>query len=243
MNRKEKALLKAAFAPPAPLGKEKFLRNLPWPMASLWEFVCTQARFIRKRVWAGSAGIMLAVWAGLAVCEPSLAFIWFCSALLPFLGMLSMAEIARSLSPGMTDLHLSCKHNLPQLLLVRMGILGTENLLICLVITCWLSSWCEFSFLRMGVYLVLPFLLTCCLSLLILNLRPAADCAYLCGGISGVVSLLCVVSFSLCPLLFSERMLSLWWLVFWCVVGALCFQVRKLMRKTEELQWNLSINM
>ena len=61
MNRQLKRSIQKAFEAPKPNEQKKadFLKNLPQPPISLWQFILTQATYLRKITWIFSALLLL----------------------------------------------------------------------------------------------------------------------------------------------------------------------------------------
>ena len=103
MNRQLKRSIQKAFEAPKPNEQEKadFLKNLHHPPISMWQFILTQATYLRKKTWIFSALLLLpAVIGAFHIGHETL---WITSAIVPFLGLLAVAENNRSITYGMSE--------------------------------------------------------------------------------------------------------------------------------------------
>lgn len=243
MNRKLKQQLNSAFEPPVPIKKDAFLQTFNYPKESYFNFICYQIGYIRKYVWAISALLLVIALGSLYYIpeEGILEIVWIVSSLLPFVTLLTVTEISRSASYNMAELEMSCKFNLSDIILVRMGILGTANFMLFVIILVFTMFKTDYSILRLGTYIVVPFLLTLVLSLVVLNHMRSRETIYVCAGIScGVSVLYSVLRFSV-EIAFTYDNLYIWGILCCILIISAVIQIKKLIKKTEELQWSLPL--
>lgn len=194
MNRRNKQALRAAFSPPPPQHKQAFLNTLQAPSAGIWAFTQAQILYIRPRIWIVDLCLLLFA---LFTAGQSADFsrgdfsgsVWTIASILPVLVLCLATELARSGVFAMSELELSCKHNLLRILLARMGILGLSNFLLLLCVQAALYSQSGFGFFRFGIYLYSPLFLSAFGCLLALNRVKQGDVRAVCAGICGSVCL------------------------------------------------------
>lgn len=175
-----KQQLEEAFAPPEPKGRDSFLAAIPYPKLTRTEFVLTQLGYIRKRIWAASAAIMLTAAGGICIFpEDSLALVWVISAMIPFLGALTAAELSRSDAFGMAAMESACRFSLPQITVARMLILGICNFVLIALLTVLSSKYTPFGFARSALCIFTPYITVSGLCLAIYNRVRGQDGAYL----------------------------------------------------------------
>ena len=243
MNKKLKDDLRAAFDAPMPKRKSEFLLSVNFPKTSRYDFLLSQIRYIRKRVWIAT---LLAVVPALIVIWPqmtenALGFVWAVSSLFPFIALVGITEIARSVSHNMAELEICCKYSFSSVVVARLGILGCVNVIVFAVIITSFRVAGNVDVLRAGAYLLVPFLLTCSLSLFVFNRLQSRDSIYICGGISCGVSILnAFISNSYRIVLESEHTVF-WIIAFIMLLICTVREMIKLIRRTEEYQWNLSL--
>ena len=238
MNRKMREALKEAFEAPAPAHKQDFLGNVPQGRVSLFSFMLSQAGYIRKRVFVISLFPVLLSLAG--VCVLNFDMMWIISAFMPFLALSAVTENFRSAAYGMEELEMSARFSLKSVVLARMGILGALHLvLLCLLmpLACVHSI---FTAAQTGVYLLISYLLADVTGLWILRNLRGKEGLYAClgaaVGISGFYSLLRI---RLVRLLYGSGLT--WAVVLLIVLLILCVsEMKKMVRQTEELRWNIS---
>lgn len=194
MNVKKE--LHEAFSPPEPKRKEKFLSALHYPKLSFSEFVFSQIKYIRKRVWVVSVLIVAA--AVFTVCfmslkNPSyigLPAVWIISSLTPFLAMLTASEISRSNVYGMTELETACRFSLPQLTGARTLILGVASFAVIAALTLISGIFTPVGIAKAGIYILAPFLLVNGISLAVFSRFKAKEGEYISGAAALFVSVL-----------------------------------------------------
>lgn len=194
MNVKKE--LYEAFSPPEPKQKEKFLNALPYPELSFSQFVFSQIKYIRKRVWVVSVLIVAA--AICTVCFMSLknsAYIglpavWIISSLTPFLAMLTASEISRSNMYGMTELETVCRFSLPQLTGARTLILGGVSFAVIAALTVISGIFTPVGIAKAAIYILAPFLLVNGISLAVFSRFKAREGGYISGAAALFVSVL-----------------------------------------------------
>ena len=241
MNKKLKSHLQTVFDAPTPTRKEEFLQSINFPKTSYFDFILGQIGYIRKRVWVASCLLVLALLLGLQAYTnyESLHFIWIVSSILPFVSLLTITEIVRSSSHNMSELEMSCKYNLADIILVRLGTLSCFNAVILGLIIFLLRYEFDFMIFRLVVYMLVPFILTCSLSLFIINHFSSKETSYICCATSCSLSMANVIFSTQYKIAFLDEYLFFWGLALIFLMVWLVTEIMKLIKKTEELQWNL----
>ncbi|MDR1804417.1 MAG: hypothetical protein LBQ94_12510 [Treponema sp.] len=243
MNRKMKEGLRTAFDTPPPKRKSEFLLSLNFPKINRFDFILAQIGYIRKRVWIItmlSSALALLV-PRLQAGENALNVIWIVSSFLPFIALAGITEIARGVSYNMAELEMSCKHTFSDIVLARLGILACANMIVFAAVMASLRLVINVEIPRLGIYLFTPFLLTCALSLFALNRLRSREGIYICGGISCFVSIFNALLSSEYSRAFSGEYMVFWGAAFFILLLWTAGEIIKLIRRTEEYQWNLSL--
>lgn len=245
MNKKMKSALREAFEAPPPVDKERFLKTLHQPGSTYLKFLLNQFFYIRKRVWVFSAAIVIVCWA-VTFWSPMLIDwhteaekIWIVSAGLPFLALLMTTEIYRSAFCRMSELEMSFRFNLSQIIMARLAISGGGNCVILTVLLIFLSRVSPFSLLQVITYLMVPYLITCGICLLILNHVRSRESLYFCAATACFTCMANGIASSTVQLLYSSSVLGYWLLLFAFGIILIGIQIRKLIKQTEERTWNL----
>lgn len=238
MNKKLKQELKTTFDAPRPSRKNEFLMNMSYPKTSKLNFFFSQICYIRKLFWCLSALIAVAVIFLIQVFDVAVNTVVTLSSFLPFLVVISVAEISRSTSYNMAEMEMSCKYNLSKITLVRLSLIGSFHFIIlfCMVIIFAHSS--EYSFLQFLLYSITPFLLCAYLSLYISNRFCSDEIAYICAGVAGLVSISVFLLTTNFIIIFSQRFVLFWCLAFVFTIISLLKEIKNLIERSEELQWN-----
>ena len=239
MSNNLKRELKSAFEAPIPTRKSVFISQFNYPKASRFDFLKTQAGYIRKRVWILSGLLFIGTFLGLYFYKVSTSFVWVVSSDLPFISLISMSEIVRSTTYNMEELEMSCKHNLLEVSLIRLGILGAANLLVLIGISFLLMGKTDFGFFRLGLYLTTPYLLNCYGSLFAINRLKSREITYVCGSVTAFVSTLNTLFTMQINIIYTERYWVFWIATFAALAVLSTIEAVKLIKKTGELQWSL----
>jgi len=238
MKDRLKKELKSAFEVPEPARKESFLSQFDYPKASRFDFIKTQAEFIRIRVWLISILSFIVTLLGVYYYDLSDHIVWIISSTLPFISLVSMTEIARSITYNMVELEMSCKHNFSEVFLIRLGVLGLANLIFLLSILLLLIGQTEFGFFRLGLYLVTPFLLSTYGSLFVINRLKSREITYICGIVTAFASLLIALLTLQLNEIYTDRYWVFWLVSFVILVLLSSKEVIKLIKKMEDFYWN-----
>lgn len=241
MNKKLKMQIQAAFDTQSPVRKREFLQRINFPKIKYSGFILSQIGYIRKRVWLTSIVLVMGALLSLkfAQVDDIFGLLWIISSVMPFIVLVAVMEISRSTSYHMTELEMSCKYSLSDIVLVRLGILGGLNTVVLVTLLLLMNGRTDYSFWRLGIYMLVPFMFTCTLSLFVLNYVKTRDTSYICGGISCFVSMLNSVLMYSNQAVFTIQYFHLWDMVFFALLVLMILQVVKLIKKTEELQWSL----
>lgn len=238
MNRRFKKALLEAQETPAPQGKREFLEKIEAKEAGIheWQFVLSQASYIRKWVWA----IFLAVFLAALMCARcrEMDMLWRISAFTPFLAISFVTETVRSEIYGMWELEMASRFSLKSVMLARMGILGAAHLfLLCTALL--LGRWGDgAAFFRVGVYLLVPYLLTDVGGLWIVRKMRGKEGAYAGIGFAAFVGIFPMAGRYIMDFLYRAEAFG-WWVAALLVLGvAAVEEVKKNIDRTEELAWN-----
>jgi hypothetical protein len=243
MNNRLKEGLRAAFDAPSPKRKSEFLLSVNFPKASRFDFLLSQIGYIRKRVWILALLAVLPALIALSsqITENVLGFVWVASSFLPFIALAGITEIARSASHNMAELEISCKYSFSNVILARLWILGCATVIMFAVITVAFHMAGSAPILRLGTYLFVPFLLACSLSLFAFNRLQSRESIFICGGISCFVSIINAFISNQYRTVFSDEYMAFWGIAFAALLIWTAEEIIKLIRRTEECQWNLSL--
>jgi hypothetical protein len=239
VSKKLKQELGEVFDAPTPTKKSEFLSSLPFPKTSNYEIFFTQIWYIRKRFWCLSIliGISL-VWFNQAY-ESVSKTIGILSALLPFLVVLSTAEISRSTSCNMAEMEMSCRFSLSKVTLARLSLIGSFHFIVLFLMVLIVAKNIEYNFLQFALYSITPFLLCSYLSFFIVNHVHTKDATYICGGVAGIVSFSIFLLSINVEIIYAQKFVLLWCITLVITIILLIKEIINLMKRTEELQWNL----
>lgn len=223
MRQSLKKELRHVFEAPEPEHKKEFLRALERAgmrtimndvsngSTGMAAFVIAQIGYIRKWTWGISLLIFALSMTGAVWVLGNMA--GAVSALMPLLALTLVSESGRSENYEMAELEMATRFSLKSVVLARMGILGMENLLI-LVALFPIGIWKQgFGLMELGVYILVPYLLTAFVGLYIVRRFRGRETDYLCAGVAVGISVLVIAAQSSFPQLYQGNSLA-WWGVF-----------------------------
>lgn len=240
MNYKLKKAVKNAFAVPIPEEKQKFLGQLNYPKESRAEFLVTQAGYIRKRFWILSFILIITIIIVLRLYPVTLEAVGIISAVLPLLTILSIVEIQRSRSCNMAEIEMSCKHNLVEVVLIRLAAVMSFHLILITILLIFINGSSDLKLYAIICHVTLPFLLCSYLSVYLINRIKALEGIYVCGAVTGFISLCTAVSAGKLYL-YEQKYSQIWGMAAAVTVVLFILETVKLIKGTEELQWSLSL--
>lgn len=225
---KLKKEIPGAAAPPEPKLRDAFLTSLPYPKLTYPGFILSQIGYIRKRVWLTSAGVLLAAALLCAIPQSGITLIWMISALVPFIAVLTAAEISRSDIFGMAEIEAGCRFAVPQVIGARMLILGICNFTVIAVLAVISGIFSPVGTARAALYIFTPYIAVNGISLAILSRVRGQDGVYLCAAAAFGISLAGYFLFS--GERFGERITLLLNLTA-CLVGTVLavYQIKKIL--------------
>ena len=226
-------LLEEVFRAPEPRRKQEFLKKLPIRKISFGRFVWIQTAYIKKSTWLLSFGIFAAALVGGGILEKNM--LWFLSAMMPFLAVSAIAENSRSEIYGMAELEMATRFSLRSVVLARMGILGLLHFAVLCAAAILGGGG---TFLQMGVYLLVPYLLTDVGGLWFARRFHGREAFYACLCLAPVVGILPMISEYLLQTWYYGEVFG-WWVA---VLALLCITAAvewiKRIKGTEEMTWN-----
>jgi hypothetical protein len=241
MRHKLKREIKLAFEAPTPIRKESFLCQFDYPKVSQFDFIKAQVGYIRKRVWILSLLLFTVTLFDLHFYVVSTSFVRVISSVLPFISLISVSEIVRSITYNMEELEMSCKHNFLEIFLIRAGILGTANFIFLISILFLFVGKTDFGFFKLGLFLTTPYLLNCYISLIVLNCLKSRDITYICGIVTAFVSISNVLITIQVNDIYTEKYWTLWIMSFIVLSILSAIEFMKLIKKMEEFKWSSSL--
>lgn len=183
-----------ACEPPEPKDRDGFLKSLPYPKLTYPEFVLSQIGYIRKRMWAVSAFILLAgIFTACIIPYGETSLLWVLSSLTPLLAVLTAAEISRSDIFGMSEIEAECRFALPQVMGARMIILGICNFVVISAAAVILGIFSPFGIAKSALYILTPYVSVNGISLAIFGRVRGQDGVYLSAAAALAVSLAGVI--------------------------------------------------
>lgn len=230
--------LKQAFEAPQPVRKRNFLRHLDLPRMSVHEFLFAQIGYIRKWVWCVSTLIFVVSILGLAFLPGTV--LWLISGLTPLLALTIISESGRSELYKMVELEMATRFSLRSVTFARLAILGLMDLLllgVLLPIGLWNDTVAPFS---AALYMITPFLLTTFIGLYIVRKFRGQEAMYACVGTSVGISISLLLSHNIIPFIYQEQCLTAWMIIALALLFGNGKQCIAIIKKTEELAWNLS---
>lgn len=237
MRRSVKEQLRLAVQAPPPERKRAFLRSHPERKSGGWEvFLLSQLGSIRKRVWCLDAALLALVPVGGRLLRGEI--LWVTSALLPLLAAAVVSESGCSQRCGMAELEQSSRFSLKNVVLARLWLLGSVNALVFLAVTGLLCRYLESSFLRTGIYVLCPYLLTACLALFVSRRFRGREGDYLFLAIGITVSAGAFFGCGSNPWVYEQAYFSKWVLAALVLAAFAAWENGNYLKRVEGILWN-----
>ncbi len=232
-----KKVLKQSFIAPPPKQKEKFMRQLSYPKAKLIDLFISQIGFIRKRVW-----VLFALCVGYAFFYVEFTnipenIVTGVSAILPLFSLCIITEIYKSTSYNMEEMELACKYNLAKITIMRLSILGTLSF-VMMVLLVMLVGESDYGTLRNAIYVVVPYMLSCYLSLMLISKIRTNETLYVCFATSGSISFFVLIAKTNYSIIYNANFTFFWMIAFFVLLALITLGIISYIKSQEELQWS-----
>lgn len=225
-----------------PQRKEEFLRELSFPKTSSMETIVVQVGYIRKSVWILSLLLMAAALVlGKSCWKDSRDGGMLCcfSAIMPLLAVLAVTESFRSGAYGMAELEMAAKHNLQQVLLIRMGAISGGDFLLMMLVLPFLAGAERINVFRGAVYLMVPWLCTCVLALQIQKYVKGRDGIWCCCALGAFICGISFVAGIFREIVYGSGKFYIWVIAFFVFAVVLAKQIWQICHEIESWNQNL----
>jgi len=233
-----KAALKEVYEAPEPENRKAFFRNVRISRAGSTRFMLSQQiLYMRKFVWILSVALIgVLVWLSRYV---SVEIMWPITACMPFVAMIAVTENMRSNAYKMAELEMAARFSLKTVVFARMTILGGFHLLLLLVLVFFTGRNTELSFLKAGVYLLVPYLMTTVVSMHAARRLRGNEVNYVCMGIATIVAALDAVMQGMVPFALTDECFGYWVLLLVVLIVCTVIEYCKNIFRMEEALWSL----
>lgn len=239
MKKELRNHISQAYTPPMPNHKEEFLSSLNYPKIRWSDFILSQLGYIRKRVWIASFFLYLAaILLGTLMDRGDMKLLWSISAILPYLAMITITETARSAVYGLAELEMTTRYNLRSVLFARMTALGVGNLITLILMLPILTGKINLNIFKIGIYLLVPYLITSFLSYKIINHVRTKDLSYYCAAVAAAVSCFGLIFGQIWKVIYQQQYFILWLAASVLLTAFLAKEIKKLIHQSEEMLWN-----
>ncbi len=238
MNKKLKLALKQGFPSPPTQYKEEFVNSISYPKAKFSEVLISQIGFIRKRVWILFVLSVCFAFLYAEVSNVSENIVAVVSAILPLFSLCTITEIHKSKAYNMVETELACKYNLPEIVLMRLSILGGVSFALLILLVAIVGK-SDFGTLRNTIYLAVPYLISSYISLLVILKVHSKETIYICATTSGMISIFIAIASINYKFIYNANFTLIWTITFVVLVGLLFFSLIRFIKSQEEIQWNL----
>lgn len=228
--------IKEYFKAPKPKRKEEFINSLAPSEISFARFVISQAGYIRKLTWILFSLVIVGIAAVPFILDSSV--IWFVSGLMPLLALLMVSESNRSIRYKMAEIESATRFSLRSVLLARMVLMGTVNLVAIVIAIPVSTHFGDYSAVASGLYIVTPFLVAASAGLYIVRVMKGNTALYSVAAVSLFISLFMFLSRDRFTSIFIKDAVKYWGLIALLALVAMVKQTAMLIKNTEEITWN-----
>lgn len=169
------------------LAKKAYRERLLSKRIGFWEFISIQVRFIGHWVWLAQAVILLGFLFLISRCHLEIvdmqSVFLLLSSVAPLVAFVGFPEIMKSYAHAMEEIEACTRFSMRKLMGARMLILGMMDLCSLTIILTVSATGNGALILRMILYLFVPFNLTCCVYITVLNHIKNRYAGYYCGFI------------------------------------------------------------
>ena len=179
------------------------------------------------------ASLLIFVGAGL-----SADLLWTLTACMPFVAMIAVSENMRSNIYNMAELEMTTRFSLKSVVFARMAIIGAFHFALLVVLMIFVGHNASVSYVQMGVFLLVPYMMTAVISLGVARRLRGAEVNYVCMGIAIMVCVLNVAVQSMLPVICGGEYFVYWVLLLVLLVAVTAVECFKNIYKMEEALWN-----
>jgi hypothetical protein len=169
------------------LAKQAYKERLLSKRIGFWEFIAMQVRFIGHWVWLSQAILLFAALFFLSRFRTNTTDIQsvflLLSSVAPVVAFVGFPEIMKSYAHNMEEIEACTRFSMRKLMGARMLILGLADLCSLTLILAASAAGDASLILRMILYLFVPFNLTCCACMTVLDHIKSRYAGYYCGAI------------------------------------------------------------
>lgn len=231
-----KRVLEEAFVVPEPRRKKEFFKEVGGTSISTFAFMKLQISYIRKSVWLVSILVLILAMVSKAIMGKDC--IWMISAMMPFIALCMIAESARTEMYGMAELEQASRFSLKSVMYARLSIIGITHLILLGMVIPFAKNGILISYIQLGIYILVPYLLTSTLGLMIVRRVRGKENIYFCAGISVMVSYLNLLIKDSFQQIYDEKWFIWWVCVFAYLLVKVCSEYKKVIYRTEDMLWN-----
>ncbi len=220
------------------LAKKSYCERQATARIGFWQFLSLQFHFISKWVWLVQAAflclIMLAAISGPFDGDRLESVVLFFACAAPLIAFLGFPEILKSYSHGMAEIEACTRFSMCRLMGARMLILGLADLCCLTMILAVSVVHSGLPFLQMILYLFVPFNVTCCGCLTVLDHVKSRQAEYFCAA----VCIFCIAAFSRLSLVkkyYEAAATGIWTVLFFCSLAYFILELIRTFRSFNSL--------
>lgn len=220
------------FEAPKPVRKEAFLKKVVTCKISFVHMLSMQLRYMGRGAWCGFGVIFAAALYLGYNRQPE--HLWTVCAPAPFLVLLAVTQLHRSVNNGMEELELAARFSLKDVVLARMVVQGAFNLIVLLLLTLIPGE----NIRQNAFYIWVPYFLTAVLSLSAMRRLRGREGSFVCAGIAAAVSAMSAVATDSCNPAFEARYLGYWVVAAVVLLMITAWECRRMIQNVEDLAWS-----
>ena len=228
------------YEAPKPLEKNIFFQNIRQKTEQSSKFnhinppyiFRVQFSYISKWTWLASGTFFIVILLIECFLESLLIGLILC--FIPFFVMVSIMESMRSIIYGMEELEQSAQFSLKSVILVRMGIMGTENMFLLIIIAAIAGG----QIWKTGLYILVPYLMTSYGSFYLIRRIQGREGTYACAGLAVFVCVLMTSGVYFYQWIFEIKYIGLWGATAVFFFGMTIKEGRNIIYKMEDILWN-----
>lgn len=223
------------------LSEKTYRERLLAKRIGFWEFIRMQVRFIGRWVWLAQAAFLLVclfLLNHLHVGKADMQSVFLLlSSVAPLIAFVGFPEILKSYANNMGEIEACTRFSMRKLMGARMLILGLADLCCLTVILAASTAHSGLPFLQMILYLFVPFNVTCCGCLTVLDHVKSRQGGYFCAA----VCIFCIALFSRLSLVkeyYEAAATGIWAVLFFCSLVYFVIELIRTFRNFDALSYS-----
>lgn len=239
MNREIKKTLKETLNVEEPTRRNEFLDTLDYTLTKKYKNFVSQVRYISKRFWVMSFLISVVIFIIYKKFDVNVEVVGVISSFVPFLVLVGVNEINKSVAFNMAELENSCRYDFNTVTLIRLTIIGVFHFILLAVILMFFRGESQYGLFRYVLYSITPFTLSAYASFFVISHLKIKDSIYICSLVTIFIAVFVLILNIEFTEVYDVRYVWVWCVVSIAVMGLLSKEIYNIANE-RVVQWSLA---